>query len=96
MTQKLLAKTLHILLVLILTLALLKAVWHALSLLIADAKPPPPPPVDNGPSMQDIAESLNTFWLSYDFDHCRNVCMVSRVACKLRGCVGVPGTKAWD
>ena len=42
------------------------------------------------------AESLNTFWLSYDLDHCRNVCEASKIACRLRDCGHVPGVKSWD
>ncbi|KAF2635211.1 hypothetical protein P280DRAFT_473951 [Massarina eburnea CBS 473.64] len=91
--------TLHALLVLVLSLGLIRIVWYAIALVITDIYPPPPRPAspdDGKPTPQDIAESLNTIWLSFDFDHCRNVCLVSRVACKLKGCIGVPGTKNWD
>jgi len=42
------------------------------------------------------AASLNTVWLSYDPDHCRNVCEASKVACQLRDCRRVPGVRSWD
>ncbi|KAF2679194.1 hypothetical protein K458DRAFT_394102 [Lentithecium fluviatile CBS 122367] len=94
-----LGRVLHALLVLVLSYLLFRAVYYAFSLLANEPPPGTPRPqevtVDNKPSPQEIAESLNTYWLSWDQDHCRNVCEASRKACWMRDCRLVPGVRQW-
>ncbi|KAK7190331.1 hypothetical protein PSPO01_03306 [Paraphaeosphaeria sporulosa] len=98
-------RVLHVLLVLSLIYTLLRLLYWSFSRLADDAQqgnfaPHPASDVDSAEpeklSPQKIAESLNTLWLSYDLDHCRNVCEASRVACRLRDCWYVQGVKSWD
>ncbi|KAF9732598.1 hypothetical protein PMIN06_009494 [Paraphaeosphaeria minitans] len=103
--RHLLGRVLHVLLVLSLTYSLFRVLYWSFSRLADEAQQGnfAPHSVSDaesaGPeksSPQEIAESLNTLWLSYDLDHCRNVCEASRVACRLRDCWYVEGVKSWD
>ncbi|KAL1597691.1 hypothetical protein SLS60_008177 [Paraconiothyrium brasiliense] len=76
-----LGRILHVLLVLSLSYALLRVLYWSFMLLADDAQqanlaPHPESDVEktesDKPNPQKIAESLNTFWLTYDLDHCRN------------------------
>ncbi|KAF2251337.1 hypothetical protein BU26DRAFT_563279 [Trematosphaeria pertusa] len=98
-------RLLHAALVLTLTTLLFKTVYHAFFLLSAESTTPAELTLQagrggnqraRGPAPEEIAESLNTFWMSFDFDHCRNVCEASRIACRLRHCEQVPGVREWD
>ncbi|KAF1968890.1 hypothetical protein BU23DRAFT_255153 [Bimuria novae-zelandiae CBS 107.79] len=107
-SRQILGRALHALLVLTLSYLLLHVLYWGFTLLAEDARQEhaaqhPVSNVENiedvgndKPTPQQIAESLNTVWLSYDLDHCRNVCEASRVACRLRDCWQVPGVKTWD
>ncbi|PVI05449.1 hypothetical protein DM02DRAFT_610734 [Periconia macrospinosa] len=87
----------HLLLALGLLLLIVHAVWSCILLLIEDAKPKIPVVIeDKGPRIQDIAQSFNTYWNSWDPDHCRNICTASKRACQLWDCADVPGVKQWD
>ncbi|KAF2437584.1 hypothetical protein P171DRAFT_491926 [Karstenula rhodostoma CBS 690.94] len=99
--RHLLGRVLHVLLVLSLIYTLLRLLYWSFLRLAEDAQqgnfaPHPMSDDPEKPSPQKIAESLNTLWLSYDLDHCRNVCEASRVACRLRDCWYVEGVKGWN
>ncbi|KAF2004137.1 hypothetical protein P154DRAFT_519689 [Amniculicola lignicola CBS 123094] len=50
----------------------------------------------DAPTPQEMAESLNTHWLTFDQWHCRNVCAASKIVCRYRMCQDVPGVRRWD